>query len=724
MPSFHAIPLYPFTRTTAQIFSAIDFTGEVPADEVILWFSAEDGIFKYKDHAGTVTTFGGTGDVTQAGDNVFTGENTFSGLTQFSVASGTAVSVLVNGDDMLNINGSGIQLCQGGSGTIACGADLSTTGSLTATGNLVAGALVVAANSTFSTTFTCGTQSASLAYTLPVALPTLNRQALICTTAGVMSFGGPALTSSTGTFSLTNAKTFSVSNTLTLAGTDGSTLNIGAGGTLGSNAFTSTAYVPTSRTVNGQALTGDITVTAATIALTGPAWVDVAGDDGTGVVGDPAHPFQSNAGAWTAGAQFQILGQGSFSGVSGTDGVNMSYWGMGNDNTSVTAINADSGDTSSHFHLNDLGGKSVQFGTITYNGDGVDISGGTITTRGVIANVIEAKGTLAGSSGSNGGSVTLYDSEVIQVTATPDSSGAGGNGGTLAVFNSTLGAAALNAVGVTGNGGSISGKFSSITAINITRGVSGTVGVIAGAFLNIEEVTGIGTVTASESRVGSTVYLGNFASSIVRIGDGSSATKLRIMHSSGGFYGDVSLASLTANRTYTLPDVSGTLVTTANLDTITQGTEVSVNSGTNTVIPIDSTGVDVIHIMVDLLQISGTDDVLLQLGTSSGIETTGYGGGCTTSSTTTNTSANSTGYKLNGSPMTSAYTISGVITLRRMNASNKWMMTYGGYRGGTPATFNGSGGKTLSGPLTQVKILTSGSNTFTNSGTANYLKEI
>jgi hypothetical protein len=47
-----------------------------------------------------------------------------------------------------------------------------------------------------------------------------------------------------GTYTLTGAtgKTFTFNNTLTLSGTDGSTLNVGAGGTLGSNAYTSTAY--------------------------------------------------------------------------------------------------------------------------------------------------------------------------------------------------------------------------------------------------------------------------------------------------------------------------------------------------------------------------------------------------------------------------------------------------------------------------------------------------
>src|ERR1019366_9030678 len=44
--------------------------------------------------------------------------------------------------------------------------------------------------------------------------------------------------------SVVSGKTFTSSNTLTLTGTDSSTLNIGTGGTLGSNAFTSTAFAP------------------------------------------------------------------------------------------------------------------------------------------------------------------------------------------------------------------------------------------------------------------------------------------------------------------------------------------------------------------------------------------------------------------------------------------------------------------------------------------------
>lgn len=66
---------------------------------------------------------------------------------------------------------------------------------------------------------------------------------LVTPTLGVAtatSINGLSLTASTGTFTLSNGKTLTVSNTLTFTATDGATLAIGAGGTLGSAAYTAT----------------------------------------------------------------------------------------------------------------------------------------------------------------------------------------------------------------------------------------------------------------------------------------------------------------------------------------------------------------------------------------------------------------------------------------------------------------------------------------------------
>ena len=64
--------------------------------------------------------------------------------------------------------------------------------------------------------------------------------AYIATALTGKTYNGLTITTSTGTLTVTNAKTASFSNTLTFAGTDGSTLNIGAGGTLNSLAFLAT----------------------------------------------------------------------------------------------------------------------------------------------------------------------------------------------------------------------------------------------------------------------------------------------------------------------------------------------------------------------------------------------------------------------------------------------------------------------------------------------------
>lgn len=81
------------------------------------------------------------------------------------------------------------------------------------------------------------------------------------------SINGNAITAGSGTLTLGASKTLTSSNTLTLAGTDGSTLNVGTGGTLGTAAYTAaTAYAPaagsTSITTLGTVTTGTWSATA------------------------------------------------------------------------------------------------------------------------------------------------------------------------------------------------------------------------------------------------------------------------------------------------------------------------------------------------------------------------------------------------------------------------------------------------------------------------------
>ena len=78
--------------------------------------------------------------------------------------------------------------------------------------------------------------------------------------------------------SIASGKTLTASNTLTLTATDGATLAISGGGTLGTNAYTSTAYLPLSGgtmagaiAMGGQNITGGGTITGT--AVTGTSFV-------------------------------------------------------------------------------------------------------------------------------------------------------------------------------------------------------------------------------------------------------------------------------------------------------------------------------------------------------------------------------------------------------------------------------------------------------------------
>jgi hypothetical protein len=72
---------------------------------------------------------------------------------------------------------------------------------------------------------------ASPTFTGTPSLPSVNKVAITAPATG-------------STLTILDGKTLTASNTLTFEGTDGSTLNVGTGGILGSNAYTNTAFAP------------------------------------------------------------------------------------------------------------------------------------------------------------------------------------------------------------------------------------------------------------------------------------------------------------------------------------------------------------------------------------------------------------------------------------------------------------------------------------------------
>jgi hypothetical protein len=132
---------------------------------------------------------------------------------------------------------------------------------------------------------------------------------------------------------------------------------------------------------------------------------------------------------------------------------------------------------------------------------------------------------------------------------------------------------------------------------------------------------------------------------------------------------------------------------------------------------VDFTGIpaavqEVVVTLADV-SLSGSDDLLIQLGTVSGFETTSYAAmsaGFNAGGTTVVTSTSGIPVYAHGSLIN----VSARITFTRVSG-NTWTATHsGGTSGSSVVGISGGGGKSLAGELTQVRITRTGSNTFDN----------
>ena len=133
-------------------------------------------------------------------------------------------------------------------------------------------------------------------------------------------------------------------------------------------------------------------------------------------------------------------------------------------------------------------------------------------------------------------------------------------------------------------------------------------------------------------------------------------------------------------------------------------------------------GTKIIHMNFYEVSLSGTDNILIQIGDSGGVETSAYYSyGGRLNDNVTGTSANSTAGLLAHVTSTSgAYGTNGTCTLRLVDSSAYiWTMNFQGLNltsdGGSDATqyyIFESSGKTLSAELDRVRIDTTGSDTF------------
>lgn len=171
------------------------------------------------------------------------------------------------------------------------------------------------------------------------------------------------------------------------------------------------------------------------------------------------------------------------------------------------------------------------------------------------------------------------------------------------------------------------------------------------------------------------------------------------------------------NKTLTSPTIGGTPVMSASV--ITSGTVQVSTSGTN----IDFTGIPSwvkrVTVMFYGVSTSGTNSILVQLGDSGGVETTGYistsvqlsGGGLTDTSTA--------GFIIRSA--TASNVFSGSMVIENVNG-NDWV-SQSIVKQTTIAIAVGAGDKSLSATLDRVRITTVGGTDTFDAGSINTLYE-
>ena len=169
--------------------------------------------------------------------------------------------------------------------------------------------------------------------------------------------------------------------------------------------------------------------------------------------------------------------------------------------------------------------------------------------------------------------------------------------------------------------------------------------------------------------------------------------------------------------------VAGSITPTYLAQPLTSGTAQNSTSGTS----IDFTGIPSwvkrITVMFNGVSTNGSSTVSIQIGTSSGVETTGYAaGGVTSVGGSNNAGATSTSRFLTQGGG-GASDVSHGIAIISLVGSNLWVFSFVGAHSQAGNSLQGGGSKTLSGTLDRVRITTvNGTDTF-DAGSINILYE-
>lgn len=167
-----------------------------------------------------------------------------------------------------------------------------------------------------------------------------------------------------------------------------------------------------------------------------------------------------------------------------------------------------------------------------------------------------------------------------------------------------------------------------------------------------------------------------------------------------------------------LPDAT---VTPADMtQKLTQATAQASTSGS----AIDFTGIPSwvkrITVMLNGVSTNGGNNLTVQLGTSGGVQTSGYAGGMSLGNNAIVTTSMSSGFDV--SPLNSTSVIQAQVVLTNING-NTWMMSGIAQHSSTTTYAFSAGAVTLSGVLDRVRVTTVGGINAFDAGSINILYE-
>jgi hypothetical protein len=185
--------------------------------------------------------------------------------------------------------------------------------------------------------------------------------------------------------------------------------------------------------------------------------------------------------------------------------------------------------------------------------------------------------------------------------------------------------------------------------------------------------------------------------------------------------------TISGKTTATTITIAGVSITSSQVAAanrlITADTAKASTSGTTVEFTTIPSWAKRVTLMLDSVSLSGTDNLLLQLGNASTYATTNYTGSYTylVNGGALSSVSNSTSFLIGSAAGGATITMSGVVTIVNIT-SNTWVISSNVGLQNFGAFLSSGGSVAVGGVLTRLKLLTNGTNTF-DAGTVNILYE-